>query len=139
MALSAFDDTTREPGREKLMVVLGDAAGLWDQLISRIRSNFDPLAEDWGFSGKKWGWSLRLKHKKRAVLYLTPSDGYFLAGLALGEKAVDAAREAALPRAVVEVIESFQKFAEGRGVRLGIRSEEDVDSACRLAAIKMAN
>lgn len=48
-------------------------------------------AHDWGFSGKKWGWGLRLKQKKRAVVYLTPTNGHFWAGFALGQKAVDAA------------------------------------------------
>ena len=139
MALSAFDEKSKEPRREELTVVLGEAADLWDQLISNLRSRFDPLAKDWGFSGKKWGWALRLKHKKRVVLYLTPADGFFYAGFALGQKAVDAARDSDLPPSILEIIDSSQKFAEGRGVRLGVRSDVDVRSVMQLADIKMAN
>ncbi len=73
MALSAFDDKFREPEPGELSEVLGPTAPCWDHVIAEIRSCFDPLTEDWVFSGKKWGWALRLKHKKRAVLYLTPS------------------------------------------------------------------
>ena len=139
MALSAFDDKSKEPLRGELTEVLGQAAQLWDQLISNVRSRFDPLAEEWEFSGKKWGWALRLKHKKRAVLYLTPSDGFFYAGFALGQKAVDAAHDSDLPPSVLDIIDISQKFAEGRGMRLEVRSDVDVRSVTQLADIKMAN
>ncbi len=139
MALSAFDDKLREPQKEELLTVLGQAAGAWGQLIARIRSRFDPLAEDWVFSGKKWGWALRLKHKKRAVLYMTPSEGHFIVGFALGQKAVDAAHDSDLPATVLEVIDGSRKYAEGWAVRLEVRSEDDVRHVARLAAVKMAN
>ena len=139
MALSAFGDKSKEPLRRELTEVLGQTAQLWDQLISNVRSRFDPLAEEWGFSGKTWGWALRLKHKKRAVLYLTPSDGFFYAGFALGQKAVDAAHDGDLPPSVLNIIDNSQKFAEGRGVRLEVRSDVGVRSVTRLAEIKMAN
>ena len=139
MALSAFGDRSKEPLQGELTAVLGEAAKLWDQLISDIRSRFDPLAEDWGYSGKKWGWALRLKHKKRAVLYLTPSNGFFYAGLSLGQKAVDAAHDSDLPTSVLDIIDNSQKFAEGRGVRLEVRSDLDVRAVGQLAGIKMAN
>ena len=139
MALSAFDDKSKEPLRGELIEVLGQATHLWDQLISNIRSRFDPLVEEWGFAGKKWCWALRLKNKKRAVLYLTPADGFFYAGFALGQKAVDTAHDSNLPPTVLDSIDNSQKFAEGRGVRLEIRSEVDVRSVTQLADIKMAN
>lgn len=139
MALSAFDDKTREPGSDEVEAVLGSAAELWKELISELGTQFDPLALDWVFSGKKWGWSLRLKQKKRAVVYLTPADGFFLAGFALGQKAVDSAFDSGLHRKVLDTINSAPKYAEGRGVRLEVHSQEDVDSVLLLAKIKMAN
>ena len=139
MALSAFDDKTREPGLEDVAAVLGSVAELWKQLISELGTRFDPLALDWVFSGKKWGWSLRLKQKKRAVVYLTPAGGLFWAGFALGQKAVDAAFDSGLPRKVLDTINSTPKYAEGRGVRLEVHNHEDVDSVLLLAKIKMTN
>jgi len=139
MALSAFDEKAREPAPEAVAAVLGSTAELWDQLISGAESRFEPLALDWGFSGKKWGWSLRLKQKKRAVVYLTPVEGSFLAGFALGQKAVDAANQSELPQSVLDAIEAAPKYAEGRGVRLEVHSRQDVDSILLLATIKMAH
>ena len=139
MALSAFDDKDQEPKSQELDEVLLDAAELWKGLISGVKSEWNPLAQDWVFSGKKWGWALRLKHKKRAVLYMTPSSGLFHVGFALGEKAVNAARAGDLPGPLRELIETSQKFAEGRAIRFEIRAPADLENAMTIARIKMAN
>jgi len=139
MALSVFDNKALEPTAAAVAEALVGAADLWTDLKTQLASQYDPLAEDWVFSGKKWGWSLRLKHKKRAVLYLTPSTGYFYAGLALGEKAVAAANASDLPQSLLEIIDGSQKYPEGRGVRLEVRSTSDLTDVIQLAAIKMAN
>jgi hypothetical protein len=139
MAFSAFDDKAREPTDADVAEVLADASRLWNDLKRQIESRFDPLAEDWTFSGKKWGGSLRLKHRKRPSLYMTPSAGFFYVGFALGEKAVAAARSCDLPQSLVEIIDSSQKYAEGRAVRLEVRSATDLDNVINVAAIKMAN
>lgn len=70
---------------------------------------------------------------------MTPREGYFMASFALGEKAVKAAHESDLPISVLKVIDSAKKYAEGRGVRLEVRSAEDVRNVEKLAVIKMAN
>jgi len=139
MAYSALDDKAREPTDADVAEVLGDASPLWIDLKSLMASQFDPLAEDWTFSGKKWGWSLRLKHKKRAILYMTPSTGFFYVGFALGEKAVAAAHKSALPQSLLGIIDESHQYAEGRAVRLEVRSSEDLDRIASIAAIKMAN
>lgn len=139
MAFSAFDDKTQEPRKPELDSVLGDASGTWDQLVCRLRSAFEPLSEDWVFSGKKWGWALRLKHKRRAVVYLTPSEGVFYAGFALGKKAVDAAHSSDLPQDILRTIDGAQEYAEGRAVRLEVHTSEDVGNVVGVTEIKMAN
>jgi hypothetical protein len=60
--------------------------------------------------------------------------------LALGEKAVKAARESNLPKSIMETIESARKYAEGRGIRLAIqKNASDVRNVVRLAVIKMSH
>ena len=93
----------------------------------------------WGFAGAAWGWSLRLKQKKRTILYMTPGRGFFFVGFALGERAVKAAHESALPETVLAVIDGAKKYAEGRAVRLEIKNKKDLEAAKKIAAIKMAN
>jgi hypothetical protein len=100
------------------------------------RSAFDDKSKK---PGANWAWSLRLKQKKRTVLYMTPCNGHFLVGFVLGEKAVTAAREGGLPDHTLEVIDEAKKYAEGRAVRIEVRRKNDFEIAKRLAAIKMAN
>ena len=118
---------------------LGRTSKLWDELKSHLSSQYDPLSKDWGFSGQNWGWSLRLKHKKRTVLYLTPCKRHFLVGFALGEKAVKAAHQSDLPVSVLNDIDGARKYAEGRAVRIAVRAKKDLITVEKLAAIKMAN
>ena len=139
MTLSAFDDKSNPPRDCDLAATLGSTFVFWNELKRIIASRFSPLSEEWGFTSKKTGWGLRLKREKRTVLYMTPCEGYFLASFALGEKAVKAAHESDLPVSVLHVIDGAKKYAEGRGVRLEVRSAEDVRNVEKLAVIKMAS
>jgi len=138
MALSIFDDKSRPPKEADLARALKDTFLLWNKLKKLIALRFKPLSIDWGFASQTTGWGLRLKHKERTILYMTPCDGHFLASFALGEKAVKAAHEDDLPVSVLKVIDSAKKYAEGRGVRLEVRNDRDVRNVEKLAAIKMA-
>lgn len=139
MALSAFDDKSRQPKDADLKVAMGAAYEPWHELIRRITARFAPAEFEFRYAGKSAGWSGRIKTEKRVIVYLTPCKGYFLASFALGEKAVKAAKESDLPAGVLEVIDSARKYAEGRGVRLEVRTAEDVSSVLKIAVAKMAN
>ena len=120
MALSAFDDKSKQPRVGDLKRTLGKASAHWDGLIAHIAAEYAPLEQTWNFSGANWGWSLRLKQKKRTVLYMTPCRGLFLVGFALGEKAVKAAHDSPLPDSILTVIDEAKKYTEGRAVRIEI-------------------
>lgn len=138
MALSAFDDKSKQPQDADLKTMLGSAYPHWNELKTRISSQY-AASPEWGFSSPSTGWGLRLKAEKRTVLHMTPCKGYFLASFALGEKAVKAAHRSDLPASVMAVIDGAKKYAEGRGVRLEVRAAEDVHNIEKLAVIKMAN
>jgi hypothetical protein len=138
VALSVFDDKSRQPTEADLARALKGSFVFWNDLKKRIASRFTPLTVEWGFTSKTTGWGLRLKHKERIVLYMTPCEGYFLASFALGQKAVQAARNSELPASIMQVVDSARKYAEGRGVRLKVTSARDVRSIEKLAVIKMS-
>jgi len=139
MALSALVDKENTPQAADLVRVLGPSRRLWEELKSHLDSEYGPLIESWKHSGDNYGWSFQLKSMKRTVLYLTPRDGSFVAGMALGEKAVEAARQSDLPAPLLEFIGSAPEFAEGRPVRIEVKNEVDAAVVKQLAAIKMAN
>jgi hypothetical protein len=139
MAYSAFDDKDVEPRDSELAEVLGASRVLWDDLESQMQTEFHPLSVSWGYSGKKWGWSLRLKRKARTVLYMTPRRGHFVVGFALGQKAVDAAHESDLPQSTLDMIDDSQRYAEGRAVRIEVWTADNLRNVATIATIKMAN
>jgi len=139
MALSAFDDKAAPPDDRALAKVLGRASSLWVRLRNDMQQAYGPLAEEWNFSGKAYGWSFRLKQKKRALVYMTPRRAHFLASFALGEKACHAARAAGLPAGVLTLTDAAPKYEERRGVRIPVRSRQDLESVERLAAVKAAH
>ena len=139
MALSAFDDKSRPPADPELSAALGGSSSAWHELKRTIAARFAAISEEWGFTSKSTGWGLRLKHKERIILYMTPRQGHFLVSFALGEKAVQAAQQSDLSRTVLDVIDGAKKYAEGRGVRFEIRSSDEIEALVKLAAIKIAS
>ncbi len=139
MTLNAFTGRPLPPGDEDLASVLGDTFALWSELRSDIERDHSPVSAEWVRSGKNSGWMLRLKREKRAILYMSPCEGFFLASFALGEKAVKAARSSSMPSSVLNVIDNARKYAEGRAVRFEVRSIDDVRNVEKVAVVKMAN
>jgi hypothetical protein len=126
MALSCFDDKTCPPTEAELTRVLGKAASVWTDLVKRVESGHAPLAREWAFPGKAYGWSFRLRQPRRVFLYLTPGRGHFVAAVVLGEKAASAAlADPDLPEAVKTDLAAARVYAEGRGIRLTVRCGKD--------------
>lgn len=139
MALSSLDDKSHSPGHEELESVLGKSVKWWGKLVSTVAEEHGPVDEIWSFAGAKFGWSLRLKKKDRILLYLIPQKGVFLAGVVLGEKAVKAARESALPPAVIGLIDAAKPYVEGRGIRVPVKNARDVAAVVKLTQLKLGS
>ena len=139
MALSVFDDKLTPPTEASLKQALGESFAIWNKLKKVLAANYPPVSFEWGFTSKSTGWGMRIKQKERVIFYMTPCEGYFLASLALGDKAVKAAQESNLPNKVLKIIAGSRRYAEGTGVRLEIRSMSDVPIVEKLAAIKLSH
>lgn len=137
MALSVFDDAAKRPDGESLKSVLGQSAPLWDAILPFAASHWNPVKEEWAFSSKKAGWSVRLKRKDKIILYLIPQKDQFLVGFVLGDRAVEEARRAGLPAAVLDEINGAKRYAEGTGFRFAVKTPEDLRAVEELAKIKM--
>ena len=139
MTLSAFADKTKPPQPAQLTKTLGRTDVHWQAILVGAAADYSPLDQSWNYSGASWGWALRLKQKKRTIMYLTPCRGHFIVGFALGEKAVRAASNSDLPKSLLADISAARKYAEGRAVRIEVRNKRDRDAVVKLAAIKMAH
>jgi hypothetical protein len=135
MSPNAFIGRTKPPTDDELSTELGAARALWDELLTELAL---PIQE-WNSYSPKAGWSLKLKLKKRTIVYLAPCRGSFRVAFVLGDKAVEAARQSKLPKAVMKIIDEAPRYPEGTGVRLEIAARKDLAAVKKLAAVKLAN
>jgi hypothetical protein len=78
---SIFLDKNERPTAQNIRDALGETFDLWRQFIDFTKSLYPDAQEEWHFSGEKFGWSYRIKDKKRVILYLLPRDRFFKAAL----------------------------------------------------------
>jgi hypothetical protein len=137
-ATNAFIAHPAQPSPGEISTALGPAENLWRQITHWVAEQGAPEAE-WKSFSSKYGWSLRMKQKKRTILYLAPCNGCFRVSFILGDKAVEAARQSNLPRNVVKEIEQARHYVEGTGISLIVRQPKDLGPVRNLVQIKMAN
>ena len=135
MSPNAFIGRTKPPTDEELSTELGAARALWDELLTELAL---PIQE-WNSYSPKAGWSLKLKLKKRTIVYLAPCHGSFRVAFVLGDKAMEAARQLKLPKAVLKIIDEAPRYPEGSGLRLEIAARKDLAAVKKLAEVKLAN
>lgn len=137
MPSNAFIGKDKRPTDEELARQLGAAKPLWDQLRAELATEYGIGIEEWNSYSPKAGWSLRLKREKRNILYLSPCRGSFIVSFALGDRAVEAARQSRLPQAVARLINEAKRYAEGTAVRIEVKAAKDVAVVKKLAVIKL--
>ena len=87
MDSSIFPDKTKQQSDVDLKNALGKTYDLWIALRDLVFKKYQAAIEEWNYPGTKYGWSFRIKDKKRAIIYLLPRDSYFKVAFVFGEKA----------------------------------------------------
>jgi len=135
---NAFIGQAQEPTDSEVTTALGAAKARWDQLVAELTGEHK-LTREWNSYSIKAGWALRLKRESRNIVYLSPSQGGFMASFALGDKAMLAARAGKFPRHVMKIIAEAKRYAEGSAVRIVVSGPEEVAVVERLTEIKLEN
>lgn len=136
---NAFIGHPHQPSPKEIAAALGTAEPLWKELLSWFAQEKGVTEKEWASVSAKYGWGLRLKLKKRTIVYLGPCAGCFRVSFVLGKRAVAAAHHCDLPKSLVQTIDEAPRYAEGTGVRLFVKAQEDLAGIRQLAAIKLAN
>jgi hypothetical protein len=134
---NAFIGSLAAPMAGELTAALGPAIVHWDRLLTRLADELKLAGGEWHSYSPKAGWALRLKMKKRNVVYLAPCRGCFRVTFILGDRAVAAARQSTLPRRVVKLIEEGKRYPEGTAVRFDVTGDKDIAAIVKLASIKL--
>jgi len=136
---NAFVGHAEKPTSEELSAALGPTSGIWNRLVEAMAEKYGVNIQEWTSYSPKYGWSLRLKLKKRNILYMVPCKGCFRVAFILGDKALKAVKQIKLPQPVIAAIENATRYPEGTGVRLLVKRTSDLSAIQKLAAIKLAN
>jgi hypothetical protein len=137
MLPNAFIGKAEQPTEDELAEALGPAKEIWDLLLARLADECGIEVREWNSYSPKAGWALRLKVKKRNILYLAPCRGGLRIAFILGDKAVTAARQSTLPRKVIKLVEEGKRYPEGTAVRMDVTRAQDIAAIVKLASIKL--
>lgn len=133
---SVFDEKTEPPDDAALTRALGRSKAHWDAILRHVEG-IEGVSVEWKFYGKKHGWQVKALRKRRALIYLIPHPGSFLAGMALDEQALEAVRGSALPPALIEEIVAAKPSSEGHPARVEVGTKARAELVQRLLAIKL--
>ena len=136
--VNAFVGKTTRPTEAEVEAALGSTAALWKQLVSWMAEQGAAIQE-WNSYSPKAGWALRLKQKKRNIVYLAPCVGHFRIAFIFGDRAVAAARAGNLSKSTLKLLDEAPRYPEGTGLRLMVKTAKDLAATKKLALIKMAN
>ncbi|MHB1277631.1 MAG: DUF3788 domain-containing protein [Bacteroidia bacterium] len=136
---SIFQDKSITPDETDLAHALADTYPLWTEIRDMVVELYPEGFAEWNYPGKKYGWSYRIKDKKRVIIYFLPREGYFKVAFVFGQKAFDAIMESSVSTEIKTSLENATKYAEGRGIRIDIMNKTILPDIRKLIEIKLNN
>lgn len=115
-----------------------DAFAYWKALQDWIESSYSgTFIPEWIYGGKKHGWSLRYK-KSRAFCTFLPEYRLFSVVVVLGRAERDKleARRESLSSHLADLYDSTQTYRDGKWLKIGVSTADDLRDATELLAIK---
>jgi hypothetical protein len=138
MPSNAFSGKQVKPDDQKLAAALGKSWPLWAEIKIHVQAECGQVAEEWKYYGAKYGWTLKTLLKKRNLFFFTPRQGSFNVSFVFGDKAVAMIEKSGLPKPMIDDIKNAKKYAEGRGLRIEVKTRRDVEHIKKLLAVKVA-
>jgi hypothetical protein len=139
MANRMFIDKSNKPDKQSLSKALGATYKYWEEIRESLDNEYEGLVEEWKYYGQKSGWTLKLLYKKRNLFFFAPYDTYFIIAFVFGDKAVAAIEKSDLPKAMIEELVNAKKYVEGRGLRIEVKTRNDIEHIKKLVEIKINN
>ena len=115
---SIFTDKATIPTQKDLEIALGNTCNIWQYLSDFTKKQYPEAIEEWNFSSEKFGWSFRLKDKKRVLIYLLPRDQYFKVAFVFGDKATDAILESTIAESIKSDIKAAKNTQKVEALEL---------------------
>lgn len=134
---SIFTNKSETPNEVQLQEALGKAYVYWQTFAEHTKKLYPKAISEWNFSSEKFGWSLRIKDKKRVIIYLLPRDNFFKVAFVFGQKATDEIMTSNISESIKKELLAAKVYAEGRGIRIDIKDETLQNDILNLIEIKI--
>lgn len=138
LGISVFLDKEQMPDDDGLKQHLDKTFDYWKRIREYVLVQYPKGEELWSYFSKKYGWSYRIKDKRRAIIYLSPRAGYFLVTMVFGFRAVDHIVATELDPWIRDTLKNSKAFPEGKVIRIPVKDESWLDSIEALVKIKLA-
>jgi hypothetical protein len=135
---SAFMEKGVKPAAADLKLALGVTYEYWKSLEKFARKSVPEASEEWSYSSAKYGWSYRIKDKKRVLIYLLPRDGFFTASMVFGQQATDKILNSEVSGNIKDQLRDARVYAEGRGLRLDVHDDTLIKEIEKLILAKIS-
>ncbi len=131
-----FDKAT-EPEEKKVVELLADKAGLWAEFKAFLKNNIGQVKEEWKFYYQKSGWTMKVLLGKRNLFFMKPEESAFMVAFVFGDKAVAEVGKSKLPENIKTELSEAKKYMEGRGLRVHVKTKDDLEIVKNLVEIKV--
>ena len=136
---SIFTDKNITPAKVDLEHALGKSINLWNQIEDYTKKSCSAFIDEWNYSSPKYGWSYRIKDKKRVLVYLLPRDNFFKVAMVFGDKAFQKIIESDISMDIINELKAAKAYAEGRGIRIDIMDNKLIEDVKKLILIKIGS
>jgi hypothetical protein len=134
---SIFTHKSEIPTETQLQEALGATYPYWQTFAEHTLKLYPEAETEWHFTSEKFGWSYRVKDKKRVIIYLLPRKQFFKVAFVFGQKANDAFMESNISESIKTELQAAKVYAEGRGIRIEIKYESWLKDILNLIEIKI--
>ena len=138
MDQSIFMNKAIIPNDKDLQIELGETYAFWKEIMDFVVLKYPKAEKEWSYPGSKYGWSFRLKDKKRVIIYLLPRERYFKVALVFGQKAYDLILDSPISESIKNELAAARVYAEGRGIRIDVKDQVVLDDIKKLVEIKLS-
>jgi len=121
------------PGETAVARQLGRACAAYAALVERGPKT----TLEWKQYRKDAPWVLKVNQGSRTLFYLRPDVGFFHVTVLLGERSTAAALAGRVSEGLHDAIRDARKYAEGRPVRVTVRTKADASRVEELLAVKL--
>ena len=139
MDISIFDDKKNIPNDNNLIISLGNTYSIWNKIVEYVHTKYPNAFDEWNYSGDKYGWSFRIKDKKRAIIYLLPRANFFKVSFVFGQKATNIIMNSEISDAIKTELNAAKVYAEGIGIRIEIKDDDLLKDIFLLIDVKLDN